>query len=103
MAAMSRANGVVAHSVPRAAKLLRPPIWVTTRSACSQWVRTWKAPVKMPAQPSPISSRPTVNSVAEPAVANSAVPAAEKSSMAVSVRRGPKRSSSIPVGTCMTA
>ena len=58
-------------------------------------------PISPAAQPAPMRARATASPPAPSAVANTAEPAAASANSPDIVRRGPKRSSSIPVGICM--
>lgn len=62
-----------------------------------------KAPAKTPAQPIPISTRASNNSGPDGARANSKVPITVNRNSPMTISRGPNRSSSNPVGICITA
>ena len=53
--------------------------------------------------PAPITARASASPVSDSANANNAAPPAATTSSAGSTRRGPKRSSRIPTGTCIAA
>jgi len=59
--------------------------------------------VTTPAKPAPISARPSARPTAPSATANSSMPTSPTRALAETVRRVPKRSKAMPIGSCTTA
>jgi hypothetical protein len=99
----SAANGSADSTWPDCP--IRPVSWVIngTRRGGNQAVTTDSTLMNVSASPAPTSTRAVTASGSVVARASPSCPAAMMSAPATISRRAPKRSSSMPTGTCSTA
>jgi hypothetical protein len=96
-------NGACPNTPPAIPIAMASPENMAKRSARNHCPATAIAPTRLKAADAPIRKRPAITMASEVPVANSTHPAAQtRVEMAIS-RRGPKRSSRRPTGTCMPA
>jgi hypothetical protein len=99
----STSSGTVTAIAPTAPEENATPVMVEMRSGGYHSTKAVSAAIRQAETPRPISARAAIAAAADSAIVNQTPPMAASSSSAALTRRGPKRSSATPTGSCTSA